>query len=168
MAVIGLIQPIGSVAPISEMQSRWAAAVFAGKTFLPSFEEMISDIETKKFEMKKRYFKSPKHTLQVDFVPYMDEIAEIVGCKPSLTQTFFKDFRFFMRLFLGANAPYIYRLVGPNSWDGAKEAIYSLPERVKLPLKNRECRTRKHKKRGTLVRAFFKREKHMFEKNTVI
>ena len=86
LAVIGLIQPIGSVAPISEMQSRWAASVFAGSHPLPSIHEMIEDIEAKKFAMKQRYFQSPKHTLQVDFVPYMDEIAQIIGCKPSLKQ----------------------------------------------------------------------------------
>jgi len=56
-----------------------------------------------------------------------------------------------MRLFLGANVPYVYRLAGPNSWEGARKAILTVPVRVKRPLKNRECRTKRHKKRGTLV-----------------
>lgn len=61
-----------------------------------------------------------------------------------------------MRLFLGGNVPYVYRIVGPNRWLQARAVIFSVPERVKLPLKNRECRMRKHKKRGTLVRKSLK------------
>lgn len=32
LAVIGLVQPLGSTLPISEMQARWAALVFKGNT----------------------------------------------------------------------------------------------------------------------------------------
>ncbi|KAE9549177.1 hypothetical protein FO519_007609 [Halicephalobus sp. NKZ332] len=154
LAIIGLIQPIGSIAPISEIQSRWVAGVFAEKYRLPSRTIMQEDIDKKSFDMKKRYFSSPKHTLQVDFIPYMDELAELVGCRPDIKKIFFTDFKFFLRLFLGANAPYVYRLVGPDRWSGAREALYSLPARVKLPLKNRQCRMRKHKKRGTVDEYF--------------
>lgn len=31
LAVIGLVQPLGSTLPISEMQARWAALVFKGR-----------------------------------------------------------------------------------------------------------------------------------------
>lgn len=31
-----------------------------------------------------RYFKSMKHTFQVDYIKYMDEIAEQIGCRPNL------------------------------------------------------------------------------------
>ena len=89
VAVIGLIQPIGSIAPISEIQSRWVAGVFSGKYTLPSKIIMQNDIDEKRINMKKRYFESPKHTLQVDFVPYMDEIAELVGCKPDIKKVKF-------------------------------------------------------------------------------
>uniref|UniRef100_A0A915EL25 Flavin-containing monooxygenase n=1 Tax=Ditylenchus dipsaci TaxID=166011 RepID=A0A915EL25_9BILA len=91
LAVIGLIQPIGSVAPISEMQSRWAAGVFSGRCSLPSQQSMVHDIQDKRKKMTRRYFRSEKHTLQVDFVPYMDELAELIGCKPSLTKILFND-----------------------------------------------------------------------------
>lgn len=149
LAVIGLIQPIGSIAPIAEIQSRWAARIFSGKQFLPSEKQMIADIEHKKMAMKRRYFDSIKHTIQVDYMSYMDEIAELIGCKPSLTHYLFKNPKFWMCLFMGPNAPYVYRLTGPNSWVGAESALRELPLRVKQPLKNRQCRTRKHKKRGT-------------------
>ena len=31
LAVIGLVQPLGAIMPISEMQARWATRVFKGK-----------------------------------------------------------------------------------------------------------------------------------------
>ncbi|CAD5225267.1 unnamed protein product [Bursaphelenchus okinawaensis] len=154
LAVIGLIQPIGSLAPISEIQARWVARVYAGRCSLPSTFTRKADIEYKKKQMQRRYFKSNKHTLQVDFVPYMDEIAEAIGAKPDLQQIFYTDFRFFLRLFLGGNLPYVYRLVGPNSWEGARQAVWEAPLRVKKPLKNRQCKTRRHKRRGTLDEYF--------------
>ncbi|KAK0411603.1 hypothetical protein QR680_005739 [Steinernema hermaphroditum] len=154
LAVIGLIQPIGSVAPIAEMQSRWAARCFAGRSVLPSAPEMLEDVALKRSLMARRYFKSTKHTMQVDYLKYMDEIAELVGCKPPLDQIFYSDPKFWWRLWKGANVPYVYRLVGPHSWEGAREAIEETPWRVKRPLKNRECRMRKHKKRGVLNEYF--------------
>uniref|UniRef100_A0A0N4WUI4 Flavin-containing monooxygenase n=1 Tax=Haemonchus placei TaxID=6290 RepID=A0A0N4WUI4_HAEPC len=84
IAVIGSIQPIGSIAPISEIQARWVTQVFVGNAKLPSEKEMWKDIDLKRRVMKKRYFASEKHTMQVDFVKYMDEIAIMVGCKPNL------------------------------------------------------------------------------------
>lgn len=32
LAIIGLVQPLGAIMPISEMQARWATRVFKGKT----------------------------------------------------------------------------------------------------------------------------------------
>ena len=65
LAVIGLVQPIGSVAPISEMQARWAAAVFAGRLQLPNEGEMRAAIAARRCQMRRQYFESSKHTLQV-------------------------------------------------------------------------------------------------------
>uniref|UniRef100_A0A1I7VSS2 Flavin-containing monooxygenase n=1 Tax=Loa loa TaxID=7209 RepID=A0A1I7VSS2_LOALO len=107
LAVIGLIQPIGSILPISEMQCRWVAAVFNGQIKLPLHEEMLADIKLKQAQIKK-----------------------------------------------SANAPYVYRLEGPGSWDKAKETLISLPERVKIPLKNRECRMKRYKRRGRIDEYF--------------
>ncbi|MFH4973602.1 hypothetical protein AB6A40_000311 [Gnathostoma spinigerum] len=154
LAVIGLIQPIGSIAPISEIQSRWVASVFTGRCKLPSRKTMLDDIEEKRAQMQRRYYKSVKHTVQVDYVLYMDEIAELIGCKPNLLKYLFTEPKFFFRLLVGANAPYVYRLCGPGKWEGAKEALESLPDRVKAPMKKRECRIRRYKKRGKLDEYF--------------
>ncbi|VIO98915.1 Uncharacterized protein BM_BM4308 [Brugia malayi] len=154
LAVIGLIQPIGSILPISEMQSRWVAAVFKGQISLPPHTEMEADIKLKRAQNKRRYFKSKKHTLQVDYIKYMDEIAEQIGCKPSLKKYMFTEPSFCLRLLISANAPYVYRLDGPGSWEKAKEALISLPQRVKLPLKNRECDMKRYKKHGKIDEYF--------------
>ncbi|VBB25470.1 unnamed protein product [Acanthocheilonema viteae] len=151
LAVIGLIQPIGSILPISEMQSRWVAAIFNGQIKLPSHADMLADIKLKQAQIKRRYFKSMKHTFQVDYIKYMDEIAEQIGCRPTLMKYIFTEPSFCLRLFIGANAPYVYRLEGPGSWNKAKETLMNLPERVKVPLKNRECYMKRYKRRGRIV-----------------
>lgn len=45
---------------------------------------MYKDIATKQTLMRRRYVDSLRHTLQVDWIPYMDEIAEQIGCKPDI------------------------------------------------------------------------------------
>lgn len=84
----------------------------------------------------------------------MDEIAEQIGCKPSLKKYMFTEPSFCLRLLISANAPYVYRLDGPGSWEKAKEALISLPQRVKLPLKNRECDMKRYKKHGKIDEYF--------------
>ena len=51
---------------------------------LPSTEEMWADIHKKREVMAKRYVASQRHTIQVDGLPYMDEVAEMIGCKPAI------------------------------------------------------------------------------------
>ena len=46
---------------------------------------MWADIRDKRAKMAERYVHSTRHTIQVDYVPYMDELAEQIGCKPNLT-----------------------------------------------------------------------------------
>ena len=45
LAVIGAVRVIGPVPPISEIQSRWAVSVFAGKSKLPDRQTMVEEIE---------------------------------------------------------------------------------------------------------------------------
>ena len=45
---------------------------------------MQADIRKKCEVMAKRYVESQRHTIQVDYIPYMDELAEQFGCKPNL------------------------------------------------------------------------------------
>ncbi|XP_026559192.1 dimethylaniline monooxygenase [N-oxide-forming] 5-like [Pseudonaja textilis] len=137
LAIIGLVQPLGAIMPIAELQARWATRVFKGLAELPSTNEMISDITVKKFSMAKRYVKSQRHTIQVDFIDYMDELASLIGVKPSIWSRFITDPKLAQELFFGACTPYQYRLQGPGKWEGARKAILMQHERILKPLQTR-------------------------------
>jgi len=70
----GLIQPLGAIMPIAELQSAWVADVLEGKVELPPREQMKSVVEREDRRMGKRYVRSPRHTIQVDFYPYLRTI----------------------------------------------------------------------------------------------
>ncbi|MGH0182967.1 UNVERIFIED_CONTAM: hypothetical protein FKN15_010298 [Acipenser sinensis] len=137
LAVIGLIQPLGAIMPISELQARWATRVFAELQKLPPEKTMLKDIENKKKAMAKRYVLSQRHTIQVDYIPYMDELAAQLGVRPRLGWLLFRDPRLGLQLLLGPCTPYQYRLCGPGQWAGARRAILTQWDRVAKPLRTR-------------------------------
>jgi dimethylaniline monooxygenase (N-oxide forming) len=47
---------------------------------------MWVDIRRKRSEMAKRYVATQRHTIQVDWTPFMDEIAEQIGCRPRIRE----------------------------------------------------------------------------------
>lgn len=47
---------------------------------------MWKDINEKQTAMALRYKKSNRHTIQVDYIGFMDELAELVGCKPDFSK----------------------------------------------------------------------------------
>uniref|UniRef100_A0A8C6RXJ7 Flavin-containing monooxygenase n=1 Tax=Nannospalax galili TaxID=1026970 RepID=A0A8C6RXJ7_NANGA len=148
LAVIGLIQPLGIILPIAELQSRWAARVFKGLSKLPSVKTMKADIAQRKTAMEKRYVKTARHTIQVDHTEYMDEIATLVGVKPNLFFLFLSDPKLAMEVFFGPCTPYQYRLQGPGKWDGARRAILTQKERIIKPLKTRITSNDNHSTSG--------------------
>ncbi|XP_033115672.1 dimethylaniline monooxygenase [N-oxide-forming] 5-like isoform X2 [Anneissia japonica] len=130
LAIIGLAQPRGAIMPISEMQSRWATLLFKGAVKAPTMTKMLCDVSVKKEMIEKRYVKSLRHTIQVDWVSYMDEIASEIGVKPNLFLIFFQDPMFAFQCFFGPCYSYQYRLMGPGKWAGAKTAIEMAMNRV--------------------------------------
>ncbi|XP_005528712.1 PREDICTED: dimethylaniline monooxygenase [N-oxide-forming] 5-like [Pseudopodoces humilis] len=137
LAFIGFIQPLGAIMPISELQCRWATRVFKGLSELPPQHDMEADIEQKKEAMAKRYVKSQRHTIQVDYIPYMDELACQLGVKPNLLTLFLTDPKLAMEVAFGPCTPYQYRLRGPGAWPGAREAILTQQQRILKPLQTR-------------------------------
>ncbi|XP_044156764.1 flavin-containing monooxygenase 5-like [Bufo gargarizans] len=137
LAIVGLIQPIGAIMPISELQSRLATQVFKGLVQLPSKESMTIDIVYKKYKMSKRYVESQRHTIQVDYVEYMDELATLAGVKPNIFRAFFTDPWLALHVFFGPCTPYQYRLTGPGKWSGAREAILTQWKRIIKPTQTR-------------------------------
>uniref|UniRef100_A0AAF5PK86 Flavin-containing monooxygenase n=1 Tax=Wuchereria bancrofti TaxID=6293 RepID=A0AAF5PK86_WUCBA len=130
LAVIGLIQPIGSIMPVSEMQSRFYCEVFAGHCKLPAIDKMKKDVERRRVQTEKRFLKSRRHTLEVDYATYMDELAKMVGVKPNLLKYWFTDPRLAYILLFEGLAPYQFRLNGPHAWVGARDALLGMARRT--------------------------------------
>lgn len=107
MAFVGYIQPIvretrstprlapppppcsqlaaqGAIHPIAEQQSRWVMEVQKGTVRLPSAKAMAADVDARTRALLSRYVHRARHTVQVDYLPYMDELAEQFGVKPTL------------------------------------------------------------------------------------
>jgi cation diffusion facilitator CzcD-associated flavoprotein CzcO len=72
---IGLVQPLGSIMPLAEAQSEWVADLLERKASLPSPARMRKAIASDQRRMTKRYVASKRHTIQVDFHPYLRTIA---------------------------------------------------------------------------------------------
>ncbi len=68
---IGLVQPLGAIMPIAELQSEWIADVLQGRVALPAEPEMHAEIAAEEEAMRRRYVASTRHTIQVDYHPYM-------------------------------------------------------------------------------------------------
>ena len=77
-----MIQPIGGLFPVAEIQSRWFALLINNKLVLPSSQEIIQDIQMKRNVMKK-WFDSGD-ILLVDYIPFLDQIAQLINAKPNL------------------------------------------------------------------------------------
>lgn len=138
LAIIGCIQPLGAIMPIAEMQSRLAAGVISGSMKLPSRDVMWSDVRQKQAELKRQYVKSQRHTIMVDFLPFMDELAELVGCKPNISRLLLQDPRLALQVLFGPCTPYQFRLTGPGQWKGARDAILTQWDRVITHLHTRK------------------------------
>jgi thioredoxin reductase len=72
---IGLIQPLGAIMPLAEAQSEWIADLLEGKGTLPPRAVMREVIAREDERMARRYVASKRHTIQVDFHPYLRTIA---------------------------------------------------------------------------------------------
>ncbi|HTU14868.1 MAG TPA: NAD(P)-binding domain-containing protein [Solirubrobacterales bacterium] len=72
---IGLIQPLGAIMPLAEAQSEWVAELIAGHGSLPDRSTMAREVAKEQSEMKRRYVSSKRHTIQVDFDPYLRDVS---------------------------------------------------------------------------------------------
>lgn len=71
---IGLVQVLGAVMPVAEAQSEWIAQVLLGRAALPPRAAMEKAIAGDLAAMRQRYVKSDRHTIQVDFYPYLAQV----------------------------------------------------------------------------------------------
>lgn len=71
---LGLIQPLGAIMPLVEAQAEWVAKLLTGECRLPDRAVMERSIESDLRRMQGRYVTSKRHTIQVDFFPYLRQI----------------------------------------------------------------------------------------------
>jgi hypothetical protein len=71
---VGLIQPLGAIMPLAEIQAEWVADLVSGVGELPSYDEMQTQIGEYDEQVRKRYVASKRHTIQVDFHKYFAEV----------------------------------------------------------------------------------------------
>jgi hypothetical protein len=71
---IGLIQPLGAIMPLAEVQCDWVAELIDGEGALPDRLEMEREIALEQAKMGRRFINSKRHTVEVDFDPYMREL----------------------------------------------------------------------------------------------
>ncbi len=71
---IGLVQPIGAIMPIAEIQSQWVADLLEARAALPPGPEMNREITAYHAAIARRHARSARYAIQVDFRGYMRQI----------------------------------------------------------------------------------------------
>lgn len=132
IAFLGTNQTLGAMFPVLELQARLAVRVMKGLTKLPSRSAMLKDISAKQSFTKRAFMVARRgETCVYDiWILYMDELADMIGCKPNIAKYLFTDFRLALALLFGYVCSHHYRLDGPHKWKGAREAILTCEERI--------------------------------------
>jgi len=73
---VGLIQPLGAIMPLAEVQAEWIGDLVTGAGSLPSEAEMRAQIASYDEKLRKRFVASKRHTMEVDFHAYRAQIAK--------------------------------------------------------------------------------------------
>ncbi|ASF12101.1 flavin-containing monooxygenase [Nocardia brasiliensis] len=68
---LGLAQPLPTLVNFAEQQSKFVAAYLTGNYLPPSVPEMNAAMRAAEAARAGRYYDSPRHTIQVEFEPYV-------------------------------------------------------------------------------------------------
>ncbi|XP_070549418.1 dimethylaniline monooxygenase [N-oxide-forming] 2-like [Ptychodera flava] len=128
LALINILHNYGSHWPVAELQARVAARVFAGHIVLPDKATMKREIDQRiKYERNKYY--------NIPAAPNAEELADMLGVKPSFWRLLVKDPKLAMAFKYGPMVPYWYRLEGPGAWPEARDRILNAIENTTYALK---------------------------------
>ena len=134
---VGFARPgFASISTIAETQARWVAALASNQCSpLPSEDDMVAAIAVDKAGEEQQFDGATRRvTVLVDYVPYVNGLASLMGATPPYLRLLFSDPWFCLRLFVGPAIVAQFRLRGPNAKpEVARAAIQSIP----LPLKRR-------------------------------
>ena len=70
----GLVQPIGPTISLVEIQARWMAGVLSGRIAIPDRTRMMEEVERHRAQVARRFVKSARYTLEVDFQSYAGDL----------------------------------------------------------------------------------------------
>lgn len=76
---VGLVQVIGSLLPVAELQARWVAGLLGGRLALPDRATMLRVMAAERRALRRRYTDSSRHTIQVDYWPYIYALRRALG-----------------------------------------------------------------------------------------
>ncbi|XP_077549729.1 flavin-containing monooxygenase 5-like isoform X2 [Haemaphysalis longicornis] len=137
VAFLGFIDANANLLQAFEMQARYMALVFSGNLKLPSREAMEADIAATQRKSKSFFVPTPRHSLMIDRVAYVEDLAKAIGAKPNYLKLLIKDPKLYWTLMTSPVLHYQYRLEGPHPWSGARDAIMGFKDRLQAPLKYR-------------------------------
>lgn len=76
LVYMGLAQPMPTLVNFAEQQSKLLAAYLTGQYRLPDPSEMTDTIAAEEQKYLGRYYDSPRHTIQVEFDPYVRDLGK--------------------------------------------------------------------------------------------
>ena len=116
LGFVGFARPnIGSMPPIMEMQARYFAGVASDRLQLPEAKQMQSIIaKDAKDSRKFKPLVSDRITGIVSYVPYMYELADLIGCRPALYKLISRPIVLWSVLFGSVAAPH-FRICGSHA-----------------------------------------------------
>ncbi len=74
--LLGFIQTVGANIALMEHQAEWVGDLLTGEAVLPSVEEMRDWVRRDRRAMARRYLRSERHTMQVDYWRYIRAIEQ--------------------------------------------------------------------------------------------
>ncbi|PGH03805.1 hypothetical protein AJ80_08618 [Polytolypa hystricis UAMH7299] len=117
---IGFVELPGPIVPVSEVQARWATAIILKNVRLPSVKEMEESIKSYQEHIAKTMVRSDRHTINVRYLPYCDDLLQELGAAPTfkklllnfLTSNTLEAASLLLAVYFGINSPAQYRLFG--------------------------------------------------------
>ncbi|MGK7908953.1 MAG: NAD(P)-binding domain-containing protein [Synechococcus sp.] len=124
MGFVGFARPnIGAMPPVTELQARYFAGVASGRLRLPEGDRLQTAIARDAARTAQlKPLVCDRVSSIVSFVPYMYELADLIGCRPVLRHLLLKPRVLWSVLFGTVAAPH-FRLSGPYADPAAPDII---------------------------------------------
>lgn len=130
VAFIGWARPAqGGVTVCSEMQARYFSMLCSGKRWLPEPTELRRIIEQDRATEEADFFVQSYIKTLVNYSVYLDSMARLVGCMPTLRDLMGEP-DLVWRFLFGTNVPNWYRVVGPHA---QREQAVAVIRRLPVP-----------------------------------